>query len=574
MSYTPRLYPDLVQDLLTTLTGGTVREGLVVPADPSVPARLALLANRPVRRVSHVQGVTVVGRGPAAQDVDVVFTDADYELVSAAGTGDLDSLRFRPKGRQPKPGSTLVVNYYPVSTGPTPVTDLNVGSVVRTLVETVALELAVAYQQLGQVYQSAFVGTASGGSLDEVVQLVGITRTPGGAPAVVLTFTRPPGAANARLTVPAGTAVTDAKGSRYLTAEDLDLEPGETSRTVTAFGESPATPVAGAGTLTRLEVALADIAGVSNDKPAYVLEGPEADDTLRRRARRALHGAVRGTLDALVTAVEGVSGVQRVTATEPADQPGVVQLDIAYADESDPTKQEVAAAIAAFRPAGIRVEDGPAAKVMVTVSIGITLAGSTPLAAADLAALQDSISGQITAYVQSVPPGGQLRRARLSSLAMQDPRVVDATVQLAWSGGSGEELALPDGQVAVVDHVVFAAPALESAATAAGSSTVDATLPVLLSTGTTVDVATTAITAALSAYLAGRTPQAPLSVASLATAIRNDALFTLVRASVTLTVRSGGQFTQLSDQIGSYAPQPGERLILGHLDVSTAPGGG
>ena len=574
MSYTPRLYPDLVLDLLTTLTGGTVREGLVVPADPGVPARLALLANRPVRRVSHVQGVTVVGRGPAAQDVDVVFTDADYELVSAASTGDLDSLRFRAKGRQPKPGSTLVVNYYPVSTGPTPVTDLNVGSVVRTLVETVALELAVAYQQLSHVYESAFVGTANGGSLDEVVRLVGITRTPAGAPAVVLTFTRPSGAANARLTVPAGTAVTDAKGNRYLTVEDLDLEPGETSRTVTAFGESAVTPVAGAGTLTRLEVTIAGIATVGNDRPAYVLDGPEADDALRRRARRALHGAVRGTLDALVTAVEGVPGVQRVTATEPADQPGVVLLDIAYADESDQTKQAVAAAIRAFRPAGIRVQDSPAAKVQVTVSIGITLAGSTPLTAADLAALQSSISGQITAYVQSVPPGGQVRRARLSSLTMQDPRVVDATVQLAWSGGSGEELALPDGQVAAVDHVVFAAPVLESAATAAGSSTVDATLPVLLSAGTTLDTATRAITAALSSYLGERTPQASLSVVSLATAIRNDTLFTLVRASVTLTVRSGGQFTQLSDQVGSYAPRPGERLVLGRLDVASAPGGG
>jgi uncharacterized phage protein gp47/JayE len=574
MTFAARLYPDLVTDLLTTLTGGTVREGIVAPTDPALPMRLPLLANRPVRRISSVQGVTVVGRGATAQDVAVVFTDADYELVSAAGTADLDSLRFRPKGRQPKPGSTLVINYYPASTPPTPVTDLNVGSVVRTLVETVGLELALAYQQLDLVYRSAFVGTASGGSLDEVVELVGVTRTPGGAPAVTLTFTRAAGAgASARLTVPAGTVVTDVKGNRYLTADDLDLEPGETNRTVTAFGESAATPVAAAGALTRLEVAISGIASVGNDKPAFVLDSPESDDDLRRRARRALHGAVRGTLDALVSAVEGVTGVRRVSATEPVDQPGVLKLDIAYGDDSAAVQQAVAATIAAFRPAGIRVQAGPAASVALTVTVAITWAGATTPTAAALTTVRGTVGDALTSYVQSIPPGGQIRRARLSALVMQDPRVADANVTLSWSGGSGEEFSLPDGQVATVDHVVFAPDAVEApSVTAGGSSTVDFSLPVVPVASATVDAATAAIRTALTSYLGSRGATAPLDVASMANAIRTDAVFTLVRASVTVTVRSGGQFQQLSDQLGSYTPQPGERLVLGQLDVTAASG--
>jgi uncharacterized phage protein gp47/JayE len=574
MAYSAPVYPDLVQDLLTTLTGGTVREGLVVPDDAQIPIRLPLLANRPVRRISHVQGTTLVGRPPNQQPVDVVFTDADYELVSTADDGTLDSLRFRPRGRQPAPRSVLIVNYYPATVPPVPVTDLNVGSVVRTLVETVSLELALMYQQLDQVYKSAFVGTANGSSLDEVVRLVGVTRTPGGAPAVVLTFTRQAGAATARLTVPAGTAVTDAKGNRYRTADDLDLEPGELGRTVIAFGESAATPVADAAALTRLEVAIVGIASVTNDKPAYVLDSPEADDDLRRRARRALHSAVRGTLDSLVTAVENVPGVQRVTATEPADRPGVVHLDVAYSNETDTAKQAVADAILAFRPAGIKVEDGPAARVPLTVNVAMTIAGAVALSSSDAAALQTTISTAIGGYLTSIPPGGQIRRARLSSLAMQDPRVADATIALSWPGGSGEELSLPDGQVASIDHIGFAPLALEAGTTATGSSTVDATLPVVLGAGTAAAAVTTAVTAALTVYLGARDPQKSLTVASLAIAIRDDSLFTLVRSGVTLTVRSGGRFVQLTDLAGDYVPQAGERLTLGQLTVTPSTGGG
>ena len=53
MSYEPRRYDEIVRDLLTTLTGGTVAESLPAPAGDSllVPAKLK---NRPVRRVSRL----------------------------------------------------------------------------------------------------------------------------------------------------------------------------------------------------------------------------------------------------------------------------------------------------------------------------------------------------------------------------------------------------------------------------------------------------------------------------------------------------------------------------------------
>jgi hypothetical protein len=81
--------------------------------------------------------------GTAEKPVPYRFTAADFELISTAGDANLDAIRFRDGGRRPIPNSDLTVNYYPVQTPPVPVNDLNVGSVVRTLLETVAVEMAV-----------------------------------------------------------------------------------------------------------------------------------------------------------------------------------------------------------------------------------------------------------------------------------------------------------------------------------------------------------------------------------------------------------------------------------------------
>ena len=48
--------------------------------------------------------------------------------------------------------------------------DLSPGSVTRTLAETLARELAEVYERLGEVYESAFVETETGESLEILVE--------------------------------------------------------------------------------------------------------------------------------------------------------------------------------------------------------------------------------------------------------------------------------------------------------------------------------------------------------------------------------------------------------------------
>ncbi len=575
MSYTPRSYEDIVRDMLTTLTGGTVRESLTAPAGgvPLVPPKLK---NRPVRRVSSLEGTTVVGVGAKAKEIPYRFTAADFELISSSGSpGDLDSIQFRENGRRPAPGSTLTVNYYPVQTDPVPLTDLNVGSVIRTLVETIARELAVEYQHLQLIYDSAFLATAQGDSLDKVVELAGVRRLPSGHPVTRLRFTRQPGATG-NITVPAGTAVTDDKGNRYLTLSDITMEPNESTREVFAGGETIATAAVAEGALNRPEVMIAGISGVTNIQEARQLTAPETDDDLRRRARGALHGVVRGTQDSLRFGILSIPGVKDVVILEaPNGVAGEIAIQVAYSDQSPDVRQKVADAIEVLRPAGILVLPQEAGTLRASVQCQLTLAGAS-LSAAELQSVTGGVEERLFGYLSKIAPGGAVRRSKLAQLAMSDDRIVDAKVLLTPDGQEAvEELTLGSGiALDPVRPFAFPPPVFEQAGAAQpATSTVSATLPVQLVAGVTLAEASSAIQLALDGLLASRRPDAPLTVDALAAAIRDDTRFALVRADVIVTVEGGGRFLQLTDGLGSYAPATNETLAKGNVDIQAREGG-
>ena len=54
--------------------------------------------------------------------------------------------------------------------------NLTAGSVTRTLAEILARELAAVYEQLGRTYESAFLDTATGDSVEALVDRLGKRR--------------------------------------------------------------------------------------------------------------------------------------------------------------------------------------------------------------------------------------------------------------------------------------------------------------------------------------------------------------------------------------------------------------
>jgi uncharacterized phage protein gp47/JayE len=575
VTYVPRTYDQVVRDLLTTLTGGTVRETLTAPL-PGPPIVLDRLSRRPVRRISHLEGTIAIGEGPDAPQIPYRFTDADFELVATSGDPeDKDAIRFRDGGRTPVPGSVLTVNYYPVQTDPVPVNDLNVGSVVRTLLETVGRELALTYQHLEHVYRSAFIDTAEAGSLDNVVALVGMRRLPAGHPVARVRLGRGSAPGAGRVTVPAGTAVTDAEGNRYLTQAEVTLEAGEPSREVAVAGESAGTPLVSAGALDRLEVLVAGIGEVANPQPARALSVPETDDELRRRARGALHAVPRGTVDALAFGLRSIPGVKELQVIEaPNGVFGEVRIEVAYADPADDEVQrQVALAIEELRPAGVRVVTGAAATLRVDVQVTLTLAGAG-VSGAELAALQQELTERLTAFLRAARPGGVVRRAQLAALALEDPRIVDAAFELRPHGRAATEtLELRPGEVLEVGDIGYA-PALTETAPVAGAAvaSVSALLPVHLLPGVTAAAATAAIDAAFDSHLATRAPGAPLTVDGLAADLRDDTRYVLVRSEIQVTVEAGERFRQLTDGVGDYPLGPGETLHRGTVTVDVREG--
>lgn len=574
MTYVPRTYEEIVRDMLTTLTGGTVRESVTAPADDN-PVILEKLRNRPVRRISHLDGTITVGTGEQARDIPYKFTLADFELISTSGSdNEKDSIRFREGGRRPKPGTQLSVNYYPVQTDPTPLTDLNVGSVIRTIMETCAREMAMAYLGLDYIYKSAFLETAEGSSLDKVVALVGVQRIPAGYPVVKLEFSRRAGTST-QVTVPASTAVTDAAGNRYVTLEPLTLEPGESTREVQARGERPNTRLAEQNTLTRMEIVIAGIDQVTNPQPARTLSAPETDDELRRRASRGLHGVVRGTVDALKFGLMSIEGVKAVNIIEaPNDIPGEIRIEVAYNAEDSTVASAVSRTIEELRPAGIRVVQSKAKSKRLAVQVRLTLAGAG-LPGGDLAALNDGVQQRLKKYLTDLPPGGKARRAQMVKLVLDDDRIADAEVKLLPEGEAPQdEFELPADTIFDVTGFTFLPPTYDAAGPApAITSTVSAMLPIHLVAGVTLAQASNAITLALNSYLSSRRPDAPLNVDGLAAAIRDDTRFALVRQDVIVTVESSGRFMQLTDGVGVYAPAPNETLQKGPVNIEPREGG-
>jgi hypothetical protein len=571
--FTARQYPQIVADILVAVTSGVVGEAVTVP--PTYPDdHLFFLTSRPVRRISRVDGFT---RGPEDRDVPWRFTEADWELVSSTGRPtELDALRFRPRRPQPAGGTVMRVSYWPRDVPPIPLTDLNVGSVTRTLLETLAREVADAEAQLQVVYDSAFVDTAEGRSLDRVVALLGIERRAADTPRGKVRFHRKAGAAG-QVTIPAGTEMLSLDGARYGTTAEAVLQPGETSVDVPVAGERPSTPLVEARALDRPARALAGIDRVANDAATFRPTAPETDDELRTRARRAFRGAGIGTLDALVNGVGGLQGVvSSVQAREfPDDKPGVVDLDVALVTPDNPDHIAlVEDTVRRLRPAGVVVRWGQAAAVDVAVDITRLVLTGSSRPVGEIEAVGRGLTERFVAALRALPPGGRLPAARAATLALADPNISDLDLRFTVAGTAGlSEVALPPSTTArPVTPVVL--PVASFADAGAAGPPIGLGVRVIgrvqLVGATTLAHAQTAIRSRLEAWLAGPSARTALAFDAFAAAVRDDTAYGLVLEDTALVLERDGRFEQLV--LGS-PPRPlaaGETAAVAGVELEEA----
>lgn len=575
MNFADRTYPDVVRDLLTVLTGGTVQETIEIGATP--PEAIALV-NGPVRRVSHLAGSVLAGRGDAQRAVPYRFTEKDFDLIATPENPvDKVAIKLR-KPHRLAPFSTLVVNYYPERLRPTPITDVNVGSVARTLIETVSRELATQYQQLQIVYESAFVDTATGASLDNVAALVDVRRIVRGAPVGKVRFTRATGSPG-QVFIPIDSVVTDGQGSRYLTTVEGTLLPNQGSVDIWVHGETPRTKVMDAGTLTVLERAIAGIAAIGNDEATWLATDDETDRQLSDRTRRAIHSTGTGTVDAICFGLESLPFVTAASMAEYPDpavaMPGQLLVSVALSLDTPTNRQIVDRRIDELRPAGIFVDRRWAGSVKLAVAVDLVFAGAR-LSSGEQEAVKEGVRSALVTRIGSMAPGSTLRQGPLTALALQDGRLVDA--KLAWTA---DGVAIADGFTIAADKaarldradVTYRSALFETQESGTGPVTVQVDVQGKLKNLTlSVEGAQSAIRTRLQQLIEGLTGGATIAFDAVVSSLRNDAAYVLdLETLVVVLEPEGAAFAELRLGTPGWVSPPTAGFKVRNVLVEAAP---
>jgi len=352
MTFAAEPYGVFVDDLVSSLTGGIIRERF-----------LFLPEEQPFRLGAGLDVVadTLRVRGIADGEFRRFSPITDFQLVDGVVTW-----RANPDGTQQADATwpdrgTLFWAAYERTPDPqaTPrLTDRNPGSITRTLAESFAREYAVLSTQLEAVHKSAFLDTATGRDLDAVASLVGAQRR-GRTFArgeVVFSRTSP---APADVFIPAGTLIStaDVPAATVETTQERTLPRGSHSVAVPVTARAAGSEgVAAAGALTVLHRPILGVTSVANSEPLS-FGAAETDEALRRRAALALQTAGRSTREAIVGALTSVEGIrdQDVLLTEDhLGFPGVVKVTVAAALDEEQAIRAVEL-IDAHRPAGVRV---------------------------------------------------------------------------------------------------------------------------------------------------------------------------------------------------------------------------
>jgi hypothetical protein len=383
-----RPYQEIVDDILTAIVGGVVNEPIVF----DVKSVLYPLAE-PARSVRSITGTIEAEDAPGGVLRHTFQSEIDFQFNS-----DKNAVVWQDGGRRPKDESDFYVDYFR-PTSRSPLSDINVGSVVRTLGEAIGREIATVYEQINRAYKSGFIDTAEGKSLDFVVSILGITRKTKEFAAGLVTFFRMPGS-EGNITIAQGTEVSTARNDViFETTEPRTLQRGQARIDIPVrAGEKFKGDVGkvDAGKITSLVQVIEGIERVNNFEPTFQAAEDETDDELRLRAKAALQSISKGTIAALLR----VAAENRVT--KPPDisdpnspggkqnQPGKISMLV---DIEAPRFPSLVAALHDVRAAGVQLTVTAKfvfvkPKIVAAITSGLTGEGKTKIATEIIAALQ------------------------------------------------------------------------------------------------------------------------------------------------------------------------------------------
>jgi phage-related baseplate assembly protein len=321
---------------------------------------------------------------------------------------------WQPTGKRPKQGVKFTVEFL-YREPPAGITDFNPGSVAGTILRSMAREVKLLYEQMDQAYRRGFIDIATGVALDNVVALLGVTRTPAQKARGFVQFSvkqvKPDD-----IIIPIGTRVADEGGREFVTLpvsdtqDDAVLEAGELSTTVPleAVIAGPDGNV-NADTITLMPTPPTGVAGVNNAEHTEGGKEAEDDDNLRERARHALEQAGKATLNAIRFAVLEVPGVDDVQVLDQSVDETIPLGEVQVRYSGTTEAEEVLAAVENTRSAGILAR---LAEVNLVLISGVVYV--IPESQFDQESI-DTFTAEIADYIRSLKIGDPLSQKKMNS---------------------------------------------------------------------------------------------------------------------------------------------------------------
>jgi hypothetical protein len=387
-----RPYQEIVDDILTAIVGGVVNEPIIF----DVKSDLYPLAE-PSRAIRSITGTTESPDAPDGvhhtfqKEIDFLFDE------------DKNAVVWQKGGAKPKDETNFYVDYFRPNSR-SPLTDINVGSVTRTLGEAIGREIGTVYQQINLAYRSGFIDSAEGKALDFVVAILGVTRKTKQFAVGLVTFFRDL-AVEGNITIPQGTELATAKGDAvFQTTEPRTLQRGQARIDAPVRAADKFKGEAGkvdAGKITSLAQIIAGVARVSNFEATFLAAEDETDEELRQRARAALRGLGKATITSLMRAVfENRAKLMEISdPNTPGGErtPGKVSMLV----ETEPPRfPSLVAAVNDVRAAGVQVTIEArfvfvTPRLVVNITPGLTGQGKSKIVNDIITALQE--------YFESLP---------------------------------------------------------------------------------------------------------------------------------------------------------------------------
>ncbi len=337
-------------------------------------------------------------------------------------------------------------------------TDANVSdhSVAGIFIRLLAVFLDMLYQLAELTYNSQFLSTATGVSLDRLAANYGIYRNPATQAITDLTFTGTPG-----YVIPAGTLFKTADAITFQSSSDTILSTVGTGSTIAYAVDVGSAYNVPAGTITLQVEPTSDIYSVTNARAVENGADTETDFGLAKRIRIANDTRPSSPANGIISAVMAVAGVKTVQVvqnnTMTTDSYGNPAKTIhVYVDGGDEDKiadalfNSVSAGIqtvgtikkamtdnAGFSGNVIAFDFAQQTKVFVSISVDTNLNF-------ELDGVQQIITA-VNAYLASVPMGGIVRYSYLYKYIYDNVNgVVVADVKI---GSTVDKLAMADVQL-------------------------------------------------------------------------------------------------------------------------------